>query len=203
MAVTASLGGNGVRWSITNNSGQVAYITKLQARGKGVYDFETTVAEAEDATLAADFGEQVAVIDLPYQSDPAVGQSTAEYLLGLYGPQEIGIWSLGTAGSSELGVTTQLSYFNRSSVGSVQVRPRTAALQTQILAREVGDRIAIEETVTGLQASFYIQAVALEVVAPGIPSVTWTLAPADTQAYWALGETGYSELGNTTWLAFS
>jgi hypothetical protein len=203
MAVTASLGGNGVRWSITNNSGQVAYITKLQARGKGVYDFETTVAEAEDATLAADFGEQVAVIDLPYQSDPAVGQSTAEYLLGLYGPQEIGIWSLGTAGSSELGVTTQLSYFNRSSVGSVQVRPRTAALQTQILAREVGDRIALEETVTGLQASFYIQAVALEVVAPGIPSVTWTLAPADTQAYWALGETGYSELGNTTWLAFS
>jgi len=161
------------------------------------------VAEAEDTSLAADFGEQVAVIDLPYQSDPAVGQSTAEYLLGLYGPQEIGIWSLGTAGSSELGVTTQLSYFNRASVGSVQVRPRTGALQTQILAREVGDRIALEETVTGLQASFYIQAVAIEVMAPGIPSVTWTLAPADTQAYWALGETGYSELGNTTWLAFS
>lgn len=203
MAVTASLGGNGVRWEITNNSGVVAYITKLQARGKGVYDFETTVAEAEDAALSAEFGEQVAVIDLPYQSDPAVGHSTADYLLGLYGPQEIGIWALGTAGSSELGVTTQLSYFNRSSVGSVRVAPRTAALQTQILAREVGDRIGLEETVTGVASSFYIQAVQLEVTAPGTPVVTWTLAPADTQAYWALGDAGYSELGNTTWLAFS
>jgi hypothetical protein len=203
MSVTPSLGGNGVRWEIVNNSGQVAYITKLQARGKGVYDFETTVAEAENTSLSAEYGEQVAVIDLPYQSDPAVGHSTADYLLGLYGPQEIGIWALGTAGSSELGVTTQLSYFNRSSVGSVRVLPRTAALQTQILTREVGDRIGLAETVTGVSASFYIQAVTLEVAAPGIPSVTWTLAPADTQAYWALGDAGYSELGNTTWLAFS
>lgn len=202
-SVTANLGGNGVRWSIVNTSGQVGYITKLQARGKGVYDYENTVAEAEDPTLAAEYGEQVVTLDLPYQSDPAVGLDAALYLLKLYGPQEIGVWSLGTAGSSELGITTQLSYFARSSVGTVRVAPRTAALQTQILARDIGDRIALRETVTGVASSYYIQAINLDVQAPGIATATWTLAPADTQVYWALGQAGYSELGETTWLAFT
>ena len=202
-SVSASLGSNGVRWTITNNSGQVGHITKLQCRGRGIYDYENTVAEAEDTALASQYGEQVATLDMPYQSDPAVGLDAARYLLGLYGPQEIAVWSLGTAGSSELGQTTQLSYFARSSVGTVRVAPRTAALQTQILAREIGDRVALRETVTGLSSSYYIQAIDLEVQAPGLPFVTWTLAPADTQAYWALGEAGYSELGESTWLAFT
>ena len=195
-----AIGGNGIRATIANNSGQVAYVTKLQARGKGLYDFETTVSEAENASLAAEFGETNALLDMPYQSDPGVGSDAAQYLLEIYEPVEVSPWSLGTSGESELGVTTQLAYFNRSSVASVRVMPKTAALQTQILARDVGDRIRIKEDVTGIDDSYYIQSVSFQCAAPGIVSATWGLAPADTTGYFELG---LSTLGVDTRLAFA
>ena len=202
VTVAATFASNSVRFTITNNASVAAYLTKLQARGIGVYDYEQTVGEAEDTTIATDFGEQVVAVDMPYQSNVAVGVDAARYLLGLYGTTEIGVWALGTAGSSELGVTTQLAYRVQTTVGSVSVAPTTAALQTQILARDVGDRVAITETVTGVANSFYIQAIDLDVQAPGIPFATWTLAPADTTVYWRLEESGFSELGESTRLSF-
>jgi hypothetical protein len=200
-SVTAALGSNGVRWTIVNNSGQTGQITKLQCRGRGLYDYENTVAEAEDTTIALQYGEQVATIDMPYQNNPGLGQNAARYLLALYGPQEVRPWRLGTAGFSELGQTTQLSYYVRLNVDTVRVAPETADLQTQILVRDIGDRIALRETVTSLASSYFIQAVDLEVQAPGLPFVTWTLTPADTQTYWALGTADYSSLGDSTWLS--
>ena len=202
ITVSASFASNSVRFTITNNAAVTAYITKLQARGTGVYDYEQTIGEAEDATIATDFGEQVASLDMPYQSNVAVGVDAARYLLSLYGANEIGVWTLDTVGSSELGVTTQLAYRVQTTVGSVSLAPKTAALQTQILARDVGDRIAITETVTGVAKSFYIQAIDLDVQAPGNPFATWTLAPADTTIYWRLEDAGFSELGATTRLSF-
>jgi hypothetical protein len=203
LGVVANFGGNGVRFDLTNNAAVVLYITKLQARGLGVYDYQQTVAEAKNAALAASSGETVVSIDMPYQSDPSVGMDYARYTLALFGAQEVGIWRLGTAGSSELGVSTQLAYFVQSTVGSVRITPRTAAIQTEILARDVGDRIKLLETVTGLSKSFYIQAVDITIDAPGYPSVIWTLAPADTVEYWRLGTAGFAELGVSTHLAYS
>jgi hypothetical protein len=203
ISIVTSFGGNGVRFDITNNATVVAYITKLQARGLGIYDYQNTVAEDKDTLLAATYGETVASIDMPYQSKPSVGLDAARYLLSLYSAPQVGVWYLGTAGSSELGVTTQLEYYVQSTVGSVRIAPKTAALQTQILTREVGDRIALKEAVTGLSKSFYIQAVDLTIDAPGYPTVIWQLAPADTVAYWRLQTAGFSELGNTTRLAYA
>lgn len=203
LTVVASFGSNGVRFDITNTGGQVAYLTKLQARGKGIYDYENTVGEADDASLAATFGDHVASIDMPYQSDVRVGLDAARYLLALYTAGEVGVWKLGTAGASGLGQTTQLAVRVQTTVGSVSVAPTSSTLQTQMLAREVGDRIGLVETVTGLAKSFYIQAIDLEVQAPGTPFVTWTLAPADTTVYWRLGRTGFGELGAATRLAYT
>ncbi|HCA51600.1 MAG TPA: hypothetical protein DEP24_00790, partial [Mycobacterium sp.] len=169
----------------------------------GIYDYEKTVAEVSNTALAASYGDSVAIVDMPFQDDPAVGINAARYLLSLYEPATVGIWYLGQSGASELGVTTQLAYFAPVAVGSVRLSPRTSALQTQMIVREVGDRIRVNETVTGLAASFYIQSVDMDVVAPGIPTVTWGLAPAGAQLYWALGQAGYGELGETTWLSYS
>lgn len=200
--VSATLSANSAAFTITNNASVTAYVTKLQARGIGLYDYEHTVGQAVDATVENDFGEQLASIDMPYLSDVATGVNAARYLLQLYSPIERGRWALGTAGRSELGETTALADRVLTSVSSVTVTPRTAALQTQILAREVGDRISITETVTGIDNAFYIQAVSLSVDAPGIPVATWTLAPADTTVYWSLGTAGFSELDDTTRLSF-
>lgn len=202
LTVSATFASNSVRLSLTNGASVPAFVTLLQVRGIGIYDYEQTVGEAEDTSLAADFGEQVVALDMPYQSDVAMGVDAARYLLSLYSANEIGLWALGTAGSSELGVTTQLAARVFTTVGSVSVAPKTDALRTQILARDIGDRIALQETVTGLDSSFFIQAVDLEVRAPGVPFVTWTLAPADTTTYWRLGTTGASELGTATRLSF-
>lgn len=177
LTVVASLGGNGVRWELTNSSTSTGYVTKLQARGKGIYDYETTVAEAEgSASLLATYGEQVANLDLPYMNNPAVGSDIAGAILRLYDTP--------------------------FSVASMTVSPTTAALQTQIVARDVGDRIVFSETLVGVSDSYYIQSVDLEVIAPGIPRVTWGLAPADLSQYWALGVANFSELGSTTRLSF-
>jgi hypothetical protein len=177
------------------------YLTKLQARGIGIYDYEQTVAEAEDALLSAEFGEQVAVIDMPYQSNVATGQGLAEYLLDLYGPQTTNSFRLGISGACELGETTRFPYVNYGVVGSVRLAPTTAAMQTAILARDIGDVVTLTETVTQLNNNFVINAVDLEVRAPGIPYVTWTLGPAEYAQYWLLGQSGASELGDTTTLA--
>jgi hypothetical protein len=202
ISVSATLSSNSAAFTITNNASVTAYVTKLQARGIGLYDYEQTIGEAVDATVETDVGEQVASLDMPYLSDVATGVNAARYLLQLYSPTEIGIWALGTAGRGELGSTTQLASRVLTAVGRVTVTPKTAALQTQILARDVGDRVSLTETVTGISNAFYIQAVDLTVNAPGIPVATWTLSPADTTVYWSLGTAGFGELGTATRLSF-
>lgn len=203
LTVATEFTGNGVRFTLTNTASVPLYVTKLQARGIGIYDYGATAAEAEDASIATDFGDNVVSIDMPYQSDVVVGTDSARSILALYGASEVGSWYLGTAGASELGQTTRLAFRMQTTVGSVRIAPQTLALQTQIMARDVGDRIALLEDVTGVASSFYIHAIDLDVRAPGIPFVTWTLAPANTTAYWRLGTTGFSELGASTRLAFS
>jgi len=93
-------------------------------------------------------------------------------------------------------------------VASVARRLLTAAL-----AREISDRIGVEETVTGVTTTagggatrgWYINGVAFEVypAAPG-PQIrcTWTLFPSDAAAYWVLDQTGASELNVSTRLAY-
>ena len=198
ITVAATFGSNAVRWEITNTAGVTVYLTKLQARGIGIYDYEQTVAEAEDQPLAAEFGEQVATIDMPYQSNVALGQELATYLLRIFGPQTVSNFALGVAGRCELGETTRFADTNYGVVGSVRVSPTTAALQTEILARDIGDVVSISETMTRIDSRFVINAVDLEVRAPGIPYVTWTLSPYEVEPYWLLGTARASKLGQTT-----
>lgn len=200
ITVTATYGSNAARYSITNGAGVPVYLTKLQARGIGIYDYEQTVAEADDPALSATFGEQVQAIDMPYQSNVALGQELATYLLRIFGPQTVANFALGVAGLCELGETTRFADTNYAVVGSVRVSPTTAALQTEILARDIGDVIAIAESMTQIDSRFVINAVDLEVRAPGIPFVTWTLSPYESEPYWLLGTARASKLGETTTL---
>lgn len=181
LTVVAAFGGNGVRWTLTNAGTTSGYITKLQCRGKGIYDYETTVAEAIGSALATPLGELTAIVDMPMQSNPYVGQDAALYLLGLFGPDEDGI---------------------PQQVSSVTLRQQSAALQTQMAVRDVGDRVRLEETVTGVARSYYIQMVDFTIAPAGVASVTWGLLPADVQQYWSLGVVGFSELGTTTRLSY-
>jgi hypothetical protein len=176
LAIVSTFSGNAATYEITNTANQTVYVTKLQAVGRGLYDYEQTTSQAESSANVSSYGEQVVALDLPYLTSPATGLNIAQYLLSMYdGPLN---------------------------VGSIEVGPQTSSLLTQILTRDVGDRIAVQETVTGVSSSYYIQAVDLMIVAPGNVWATWTLASADTSQYWALGVDGFTELGETTVLSF-
>lgn len=166
--VSASYTGQGVRYTITNGSGSDGYITKLQARGKGVYRVDAIT----EKSVTGSYGDRVLTIDMPYQSSPNTGSKVATYLATLL--------------ASPVARVRAVRFLANHS---------DAFLAAAIL-REPGDRIAITETVTGLDAAlFVIQRVKLDLQPGGILWCTWELAPWGLDAWWA--PAGFEATGGT------
>lgn len=180
LVVSADFYANVAFLTLTNTNASVGYVTKLQLRGKGIYDMQHLVLKQEDASSIAQFGGQAFTYVMPYQSDPNVGDGAARYLLSLYKDQVTDVESVS---------------FHAC---------RSAALLTAARAREPGDRIDITETQTGLTSTtgYFIQSVDFEIGPGNITTVTWGLAPASQSVMWLLGTAGASELGVTTMLGF-
>lgn len=176
--VTATFTGNGVRFTITNTGSQDGFVTKLQVRGKGVYRFAAVIEEIVDNA----YGQRALVVDMPYQNSVNTGESVASYWAETY--------------SQALAHARSVSFFGNSS----------ATLMTHALAREIGDRIALTETVTGLNGTeFTINGVGLDIFGRSSDlqiKATWILEPASTIDFWILGTAGASELGTTSTLGF-
>lgn len=93
---------------------------------------------------------------------------------------------------------------------SPQVRPRigmineNAALLGQILGRDIGHRVTITEpTYTGINGDFFVEGVEHDIIDGGtIHRCTWQLSPAEKYSFWVLGQSGFSELSESTYLAF-
>lgn len=88
----------------------------------------------------------------------------------------------------------------RGEPSSMTIKPMTnTTLQAHGLNRTIGDRITIAETQTGLSKDFFIIS-EMHIIEDHINSwtATYGLEPASMSAYWLLGTTGYSELGQTT-----
>lgn len=129
VSVAATFGGNSASVLFTNShQTESALIDFFQLRGEGVFAFtsESVLLKAEDTTSQALLGENGLSLDMPYQSDANTGQGAANYLLSLYSDP-------------------------RTTARSVTFLANTSsALLVAALAREIGDRVGIEETVTGL-----------------------------------------------------
>lgn len=174
-SVTAYAGANSVRFDVTNNSGAGSFITSLKIRGT-VIRFTPVVAEAEDLSSQNTYGANTLSMAMPYQNDVGRASGAAQFVLATY--------------SSPAVQTNQVTVFGSD-----------ATRMTQVLAREVGDRIDLTEAVSGLSSkAFVIQQVGLTVADGGrMTQATWTLAPLDTTSVWLLGT---STLGETTRLAY-
>ncbi|MCR4375673.1 MAG: hypothetical protein NUW22_12570 [Acidobacteria bacterium] len=186
-SVTAALGGNGARFTITNNGATAGYITKLQCRGKGIYDYENALMESSDSTSITAYGEHVLSFDMWYQSDPVFGQAVSEWLLHLF--------------------DSALTYVNRVGFYASD----TAALMSAALTSDISTRVGLVETVSGLTDvipsssatnGYYINSVRLQIGAGDLLYCSWGLTPADTLQYWLLGQVGASEVGVTTRLGY-
>lgn len=175
--VSAEFWGSSVRFTIENTDAAVVYVTKLQCRGKGLYDQSPVTLQAvtEDETV-----ERPIDIDLPYQTDPNLAQQLADYLLTQYTTDDPKITSLTFC--ADLSDDFMLA----------------------ALTLEVGDRITISETVTGVSTvDVFVQGVHFAVSRGRRVDVTLFVSPAVfASEFWIL-EDADSELGVNTFLAFA
>jgi hypothetical protein len=177
-SVTANYGGNGVELVVTNNGSITGYITKLQCRGRGIYDYGEIISEASNSTSKTAYGENVLEIDMPMQADQSVGQDAADFLLAAY--------------KDPRSMIEEVEFFGN----------RSAALMTAALVLEPGDRVTIAETMTGVNADYTINAVSLSLLGGQNYRFAWTVTPVSPFAMWLLGTAGASEIGTTTVLGY-
>ena len=175
--VTPTFGANSAKLIIVNGSSSDGFITFLQLRGKGIYTYDQTISTSEDTASQYAYGINTLSYDMPYQDTLTVGQSAADYFKYVY--------------------KNPLTYLRDITIDANS----SPTLMTYALAREISDRITVSETVTGLSADYFINAVNLSITANNQISATWTLAPS-SGVVWVLGVTGSSELGTTTVLGF-
>jgi hypothetical protein len=179
--VSASYAGNAARLTITNNSAQTAWVTALQLRGQGVYDFEPAVLEKVDAATVALIGQNAVQIDMPYQHNPDVGVEASSYLVNLY--------------------KNPLTQLQKVSLFAPNTNPSNIQ---RLVRREISDRVAVTEIVTGIPTSinYFINGIKLSIDERNDVSATFILAPADNTKYWLLEIPGQSELESTTILGY-
>lgn len=173
-SVVVVYGANQADYAIENVGGTKGYLTKLQARGRGIYDYDPVDVGAADQESIDLIGELIAALDMPYQTDVNAAEAIAAFLVSTWGAEGVG--------------EAELSFL-----------PRDVNELTSAMALEPGDVISVVEQATGINSTFYIQRVAISIDAGGLKtSFTWSLQRALSQNYWILGVTGYSELGITT-----
>jgi len=165
-SVTAVFGGNSAEITVTKNSGADGYLTKCELRGKGVYAFESVIVDIKDSASILKYGQMSQRIDMPYQSDVNLANTIAALIL---------------ANNKE----------PRTKVKSVAFTANvSSAAMMHALARDIGDRITISESISGLASeAYFIQAIDFSVSpssTPGSQSIikaSWLLVPVDQEAY--------------------
>lgn len=182
ITLTVNFGGNGARVLIENAGSSAAWLTLLQLRGRGIYDYQNVVLEAEDETAQTNVGTTI-TLDMPYQDNVTLGGEVAYWILNLYMDAETLAQSV-----------------------TVFIPRSDEALASRVLSREISDRIEIVEQMTGFEESptggHFIQGVSLTIDMRDNLSVTWGIAPANRQQFWLLEVPGRSELDETTVLGF-
>lgn len=179
LTVTATYGSNTAYLTVTNGSADTPlYLTKLQCRGIGIYDYDNQIVPADDTTSQRLYGIRRLAIDLPYQSDATIAAGAAQWILSYW--------------------KTPPTYIPSVTFPANQ----SSTVMGYALSVEPGDRITLVETQTGLNADFFVQGVRLA----GTPvnlDCTWMLAPQTVGRMWILGTSGASELDSTTVLGYA
>lgn len=143
--------GTTAKITLTNTGSVPLYRTKLQVRGRGVYDLGAQTVQSFEAQT---YGARPYDIDLKYQDDANVAQGLADYIRNTR--------------QSLYGQVRSMTFLANAS----------DYLMLQALGREIGDRITVTETMTGLTlVDAFIQSVELEVSAGVWIVCTWGLAP--------------------------
>ena len=202
----ATTAANTATLTLVNAGAADAYLTTLQLRGIALRDETVTTSTASDSTSITDYGEQDIRINMPYESSPYNSLGVAEWVTGANASPRFLVRSLEVVGNT------------------------SGAMLIQALVREPGDKIGVDELVTGISnrtawllgtagsseldetayldfnpasGDFFINGVQFDLSPGNILRVRWNLAPAQQQRFWILQQAGASELGTTTVLGWA
>lgn len=179
LTVSASYGTDGVAYSLTNTGVTTGYVTKLQARGRGVYVYDPITMLVEDVASEIHSGVSPLTLDLPYQRSIETALSFSSLFLNQYRQARLIV------------------------NGARFLANRNAEMLTMFLAMEPGQRMHLAERVSGVDEDMFINGVAYEIINK-LAYCTWYLKSASFSLgnYWLLGTVGRSELEQTTILGY-
>lgn len=147
--------------TLVNGSIYTGYVTKLQARGYGVYMGDTLSVEVEDTASQETYGVKELQINQLYQTDVEQGTQEANKILFLEKDP-------------------------RNRYNKIHMKAnKSAENMYSFLTVDIGDLVHIENSVTGLNSDFYVQGISWTVLSGGIINYTWLLKEAFTE------QTGY------------
>jgi hypothetical protein len=171
LAIVANKGANNVELTVTNSSTSAAWITKLQIRGKGIYDFRTQTMKSEDIAAVASDGANSVSLDMPYQDNANIAQGVGDLILV-------------TAQSTTTRARGLLISLNDP------LTPESA------LELDVSYRVSVP--IANLVSQMLVNALRIEVGVGGEATLWMRTVPAPTQNFWILGQAGSRELGINT-----
>lgn len=174
VSIVVTAGASGAKFSVTNSAGIRVTLLSNVLKGRAILDRGTTQHAARDTvSIAANRVENVVNLDMDYQANDIVGQGAADYTLAKYADPF-------------------------AQAQTARIIARTPAQVAQLLRRDVSDRVALSETVTGVANEFFINGITLSLRPDGYLEGTYTFAPAMdpfSGLYWVLGT---SVLGTDT-----
>lgn len=177
LGITVTFGANTAKVELTNDGSSTMYINLFQLRGDGLFMYDPVEYLIEDETAQAIYGDYVLTYDMPYQDDPNKGKDFGDHLQDVYG-----------APKNKIEQVVFVANYNETLMGYA-------------LNVDVGDRVAIIESLTATNDEYFVNGVEYRYF-NGVLTVTWALAPATGGEFWFLGIQGLSEIGETTYLGF-
>lgn len=179
VAYVGTPGGNTATVKVRNNGPLDGFVTKLQLRGRGLYDFEPVLSDLSDATSVETYGENVLGYDMPYQSNPQNALDTAAFILSRNKDAFLRLTGLTFVGDWDDDSRMKAFYL------------------------DVSDRISVTLDDVGLAAAtYYVNGISMEVRRAGPTVFSVVVVPASTDQYWLLEVPGRSELDQTTKLGY-
>ena len=181
LTFTVEYGSSGAVYrSPTNTGGTDGWITKLQARGYGVYSENPIELFLEDQPSIEEFGLSVMSIDNAYQSNMSVSETIATTTLGQNKDNRV--------------VPTKIKL----------IANLNSQLMIAYLMLGVGNLIQVKQDKHQINDNFFIQSKKSRIHQGGVIEFEFGLVDAlfANETYWELDIDGKSELEETTFISF-
>ncbi len=168
ISITTTKFGKAIKLVVTNNAAHPVFITLLKARGTW-YDSETkTVRKTEDTTSQTAYQKRTLELDGKYMSNANTAQDYADYAIGKYKDPR-----------AELSMT---------------LINKDATMLTQILSREISDRVNVVNTELGISGGYFIDYMEHDISMAGLKhTVTYRLAAASNEDFWCMDYSAFPD----------